>query len=140
MNNIKINYTNSSIIITKNFEKAAQIFKSKEYNELKAARDEFPGFTISTKNNPKSTKSQYKGLDYNYMEKYIASHDNEEKTIMKDYLDLRGKSEAAKNALANSASYGEIKEWFLDTYPEIAKFHKRREELLNKHNPEQKAS
>ena len=53
------------------------------------------------------------------MEKYIEAHDDENRTAMKKFLDLRGQSDEAKDALAESCSYKEIKDWFLARYEEI---------------------
>ena len=43
---------------------------------------------------------------------------------------LEADSAEAKEALADSASYKEIKEWFLKKFPAIAEFHKKHEMLL----------
>lgn len=50
---------------------------------------------------------------------------------MKKFLDLRGQSDEAKDALAESCSYKEIKDWFLAQYEEINQFHNNRAELLD---------
>lgn len=65
------------------------------------------------------------------MEKYIEAHDDENRTAMKKFLDLRGQSDEAKDALAESCSYKEIKDWFLARYEEINQFHNNRAELLD---------
>ena len=64
------------------------------------------------------------------IEKYIMAHDDEEKSIMAEYKSLRGMSDEAEAACAESLSYGEIKAWFLKEFPEIAEFHKKREAML----------
>ena len=51
-------------------------------------------------------------------------------TIMAMYEDLRAISAEAQEALAESASYHEVKEWFLHQFPAIASFHKKREKML----------
>ena len=76
-------------------------------------------------------KESYKGLTYEYMEKYIKAHD-EDGSIMAEYEMLRGISEEAEEAFAQSLSYMEMKDWFLHTYPAIADFHKKREEIMKK--------
>ena len=63
------------------------------------------------------------------MEKYINAHDNAE-ARMKEYKNLRGLSDEAKAALAEPCSYNEIRVWFLNAYPAIAKFHEDRAKLL----------
>ena len=66
------------------------------------------------------------------MEKYIESHDDEEKSIMAEYLDLRGKSAEAKELQAGSASFLEIRSWFLNTFPAIEAFYAKRAKILAK--------
>ena len=49
---------------------------------------------------------------------------------MAEYKNLRGKSDEAVAAFANSLTYGEIKAWFLAKYPEITEFHRKREAMI----------
>ena len=76
------------------------------------------------------------------MEKYIVVHDDEEKTIMAEYQMLRGESEEAKAIHARSASFLEIRSWFLKTFPAIEAFYTKRAALLTKTatKPETKAA
>ena len=53
-------------------------------------------------------------------------------------MELRGKSEEADEAQADSLSYGEIKLWFLDTYPEIKNFHESRADRIQAIKEKQK--
>ena len=64
------------------------------------------------------------------MKKFIEDHDDEEKKIMSEFLDLRGESEAAKEAMADPATYGEMKAWFFKKFPQIEEFHENRAALL----------
>ena len=117
MANIIINERNKTLEITKKFGAAASRFGSEEYMELKAARSEFPTFKVVTKTTSRKAKDSFKGLTYDFMEHYITSRSNSE-NIMNEYKDLKemGKSVAAVKA------YSQIKKWFLEKYPEIAKF------------------
>ena len=117
MANIIINERNKALEITKKFASAASRFGSDEYLELKAARSEFPTFKAAIKTTGRKAKDSFKGLTYDFMEHYITSRSNSE-NIMNEYKDLKemGKSVAAVKA------YSQIKEWFLEKYPEIAKF------------------
>ncbi len=131
MTTITINSTKKTIEMPKRFAAAATRFGSAEYIQLQQARRDYPDFlvvTVSAKSSAK--KNSLKGLTYAYMEAYIAAHDDENKSIMKEYRDLRAQSDEAKAACAEAVSYGEIKEWFLNKYPDIRKFHERREKLL----------
>ena len=104
MTNITINYKKNTLEITKSFEKKASAYGSREYNELAEARRAFPDFKITVK--AAKTKSTFKGMDYDFMKEYIEKHDEDNK-----------KMAAFNKLLANDLSYGEIKQWFIETYP-----------------------
>ena len=55
MSNITINYKNSTIEITKSFEKQASVYGSQAYNELREARAEFPTYRLAIKANKSSS-------------------------------------------------------------------------------------
>ena len=105
MSNITINYQKSTIEITKSFEKKASVFGSEAYIELSDARKEFPAFRLVIKANKSS--SAFKGMDYDFMLAYIKTHENEENTRETEFGKLR----------ASGLTYGEVKQWFIDTYP-----------------------
>ena len=132
MTNITINERRRELVITKKFEKAASRFGSPEYLELREAKNDNIGFKVVVRTNGKNKKETFKGLDYAYMEKYIIAHDDEEETIMKEFEMMRATSEEAKALLVEPASYFEVKEWFLATFPEIAEFHKKREAIMER--------
>ena len=60
-------------------------------------------------------ESDYRGLTYQYMENYIATHANAA-SIMEEYKELR------LQAKCHSIRYANIKKWFLAMYPEVAQF------------------
>lgn len=125
-----IRYTTQTIEMTKKFAKAAEKFGSEEYKSLQEARRDNPTFkVVVVARKVAEKKDAYKGLTYEYMEKYINAHDDAEAN-MKKYKDLRGLTEEAQAALAEPCSYLEIRTWFLKTYPAIAKFHEDRAKLL----------
>ena len=123
-------YEKEIIVMTAKEAKAAGKIGTKEFNDLQTLRSMNPTYRIEiVKPSRSKKKDTMKGLTYEYMEKYIASHDADG-SIRKEYDNLRATSEEAKEACADAASYGEIKKWFLNKYPAIAEFHKKREELL----------
>lgn len=131
MTNIKVNEKKRAIEVSKRFGTAASKFGTEEYKALQEVRRDYPGFKVVTvKSKSSEKKNSYKGLTYEYMKKYIESHDDEKKSIMNEFLDLRGKSEEAIEACAESLTYLEIRDWFLDKFPAIRKFHEEREDLL----------
>ena len=129
-NAVRFNHAKRTIEITKSFDKASCRFGSPEYKALQIARRDYPDYRIVVKK-PAKAVDHLGGLNYDFMEKYITSHDNADKN-MTMFMDLRAKSEEAQLFGFSSASYGEIKAWFLRTYPEIEAFQKRREEALKK--------
>ena len=128
-NAIHIDRDTRTIELSKNFDKAASRFGTREYEALQQVRKDYPNFTIVVKS-VRNKADHYKGLTYDFMEKYIASHDDEKTTIMAEFLDLRGLSEEAIAFGAEPLSYGEIKAWFFKKFPEIEAFQKRREAAL----------
>ena len=126
-----INEKKNAIELTKKESAAAAKFGTPEYRALQEARKDYPNFRVVTvSRKPATQRDTYKGLTYEYMEMYIQKHDDEQKSIMAEFEMLRGTSAEAQEALADSASYKEIKEWFLKKFPAIAEFHKKRETAL----------
>lgn len=122
-NTLKINRNNNTIVMDRAFAKASEIVGSAEYNMLQTARRDYPTFTVvqrTIKRNP--NKECYKGLTYEYMEKYIISHCAEKLT---EYKELRIISEC------HSVRYPKIKEWFLEEFPEVAKYGVKIENTLS---------
>ena len=131
MKTIAINSKNRTIEMTKKYAAAASKFGTEEYKNLQQARHDYPTYrvVISTR---KPRKVEFAGLTYSYMEKYIAAHDDANKSIMKKYMDLRAMIEAAEEVLAESASYQEMKDWFLDTFPAVVEYHEKRAAAIEK--------
>ena len=126
-----INEKKNAIELSKKEAAAAAKFGTREYKALQEARKDYPGFKVVTITRKSTAKKEsYKGLTYGYMETYIQKHDDEDNSIMAEYMMLRGLSEEAEEALAESFTYQEMKEWFLKKFPAIAEFHKKREALL----------
>ena len=131
MTNITISTRTHSLVLTKSFAAKAAIFGSDEYKMLQEARRDYPGYKV-TVGKTKEAKNIYAGLDYDYMEKYIKAHDDDKQSIMNEYLMLRGKSDDALEIQAGSASFLEIRSWFLKTFPASEEFYTKRAALLGK--------
>ena len=127
-NSVRIIRTNRTIEVSKSFDKAASRFGTREYEAMQQVRKDYPSFTVVVKT-VRTKADHFKGLTYDFMEKYIASHDDAEARMAK-FNDLRATSDEALALGAEAASYIEIKAWFLKTYPEFAAFQKRREDAL----------
>lgn len=113
-NVLRIDRDNNTIIMDRAFAKASAIVGSEEYNMLQTARRDYPTYTVvrrKIKRNP--NKECYRGLTYEYMEKYIRTHCQER---LPEYMEMRLISEC------HSVRYPTIKKWFLKAFPEIVEF------------------
>lgn len=127
--NITLDHENELIKITKQFKEAACRFGTDEYKAIKEAVNDHPGYKVVVKTRAKSKSSLR--LSYDYMTKYIKSHDDEEKTNWNEFLFMRGYTpEGEKTGI--SFSFVDIQTWFLETYPEIENYIKDMEEKSNK--------
>ena len=115
-NYAKIDHTNRKIIMDRTFAKNAEIVGSSEYNQLQACRKDYPTYTVEQRHIKRnSAKECYRGLTYEYMESYIASHGNAA-SRRAEYNELRLLAEC------HSIRYPTIKKWFLADYPEGAQY------------------
>lgn len=128
--NIKINRAKRTIEISKTFEKAASRYGSDEYIALTAAQHDNPGFAIKVVSSKVKNNNPYAGLDYDFMKKYIERHDDDKHSNMTEFLEMRAQDELSIELGAKSAAFHEILDWFLDTYPEVKKYHEDREAKL----------
>ena len=127
---MKLNHMNKTIELTMTENRAASKYKSDMYNTLHEVRQEYPTYTIVVTKKTTNRKSNYRGLNYQFMEKYIKAHDENE-AIMKEFNTLRGKDNDELSDLSMSASYVEIKKWFLTKYPAIAEYDQQISKILN---------
>ena len=124
MNNnitITINDKKQTIEMNKTTAKRASKYGTDEYKALQEVRRDYPTYKIVTVAR-KVEKCEYKGLTFDFMKQYIENHDDDDKSKMKEYLNLRGQSEEAKDNGSEAKSYSEIKNWFLRTFPSIKEF------------------
>lgn len=125
------NYEMKTIEMTKAESKAAGKVGTAEYDVLKELRAENPGFPIVIK--ASKSRDNMKGLTVAYMKKYIEAHDDAEKTNMTIFNSLRGlDADGNEIELARVATYGELKMWFLDTYPAVENMNKTVDDILAK--------
>ena len=128
------------IEMTKTEAKAAGKPNTAEYNTLLELMKNFPGYQIEIVKSAKKV-DRFKGLDYDYMKKYIESHDESKLEI---FYELRGLDKSGKKVgMAAAATYGEIKMWFLTQFPEIEKMGEKVNKIIEdtrKARAEQKAA
>ena len=112
------NLMSKKIEMTKTESKAAGKPNTAEYNTLLELMKNFPGYQIEIVKSAKKV-DRFKGLDYDYMEDYIKSHKSE---LLVTFYELRGLDKDGKKVgMAATATYGEIKMWFLNEFPDIEK-------------------
>lgn len=113
------NIVNNTIEMTKSEAKAAGKLNSKAFTELKELRAVYPNARIVIKTASK-VKDNLKGLNVPFMVKYINTHDDDKGTIMGCFNALRGCNEdGSKDNTAEPLTYGELKKWFIEQYPEV---------------------
>lgn len=113
-----INVTTKAIEMAKSEHRAAHTYGTTQYEELQEVRKAYPGFKVVIKERKRTDR--LKGLNEAYMAKYIKDHDDEQQTIWKEFCELRGMDEnGKKKELSGAASFGELRMWFLNRFPEI---------------------
>lgn len=106
--------------------KAASKYNSEAYNELVSMKHDFPNFPIFIVKNKSKRSDTLKGLTFTYMESYIEKNGTPEQA--ENFKVLRG----ADDGLGHLApSYGAVKKWFLEQFPEISEYSKKIERILN---------
>lgn len=110
-----INFFNKTITGTKaSFNKAGKGF-GPEYEELAAKMAAHPDFTMEVKEQKhKTTKAKrtYNGLDFPFMEAYIATFEDE--TMVKAYEAVKKMAEDC-----GTKSYPLVKKWFLSKFSDM---------------------
>lgn len=117
MSNVKINFENSTIIITKAYSQKASKYNSPEYRELVKIKKQNEGFTVVVKTAPKKT-SRLNKITLDSMRIYIENHDDAEGTMMAKF---EKKLNEKVNDEGDYNTFFDIKSWFLTEYPELKK-------------------
>lgn len=74
-NYLKVDIANARLVMDRTFAKNCAIAGSAEYNLLQSARKDYPNFTVEQRTIKRNANKEcYRGLTYEYMKKYIASH------------------------------------------------------------------
>ena len=120
-NTLTINHANRTIVMDRTFAKRAMDTWTEEYAHLQAVRKDYPNYEVVQRHiRTNSNKNTYAGLTYDYMESYILTHGTEETRVtnFKEYQEMRIIAQCQGKAFR----YPKIKCWFLEQYPEIARF------------------
>ena len=135
-----IDHENKKIRLPKAFAKASGKYGSEEYKLLMEMKKDVPNYDVIVEEpKRKQPRDNYKGLTYDYMERYIETKENS-KELMKKFNELRGIS-TEYEAIMKKASYLQVKKWFLTTFPEIEAYKEERKEaweVIDREAKEQK--
>jgi hypothetical protein len=110
MKTVTLNFDVNAIEISETFAKKARVYKSPAYDELMQVQKDHPTFKIVVVKSMPKKNTSVKGIDYVYMRKYIESHDESKELLQKFDKMTEGKT-----------PFFEVKNWFLDHYPELKK-------------------
>lgn len=123
-----IDHENKKIRLPKAFAKASGKYGSEEYRMLMEIKRDVPNYEVIVETTRKQPRDNFKGLTYDYMERYIKKHNSK---LIEEFKILRGEKEDM-NGLFKSRSYSQIKKWFLTNFPEVKNFETSRTEIINK--------
>ncbi|MBR5773530.1 MAG: hypothetical protein IKY44_01635 [Clostridia bacterium] len=129
---MKINYSNKTIEINKSEAQKAGNPDSIEFAKLAQMLKIVPGFEIVVKSSSNKKARSYSGLNYEYMYSYIEKHDDSENTIKREFFALLGMNEnGERDPMLQEFSFGEVKMWFLDKFPEIEEYSKSAQKTIS---------
>ena len=128
---MKILYGKEVIELTAKEAHDAQIYGSPAYTALMDAKSHFGSFRVEVKG--KTHSVTIKGLDRKFMRKHIEENPKEDRDLMAEFNTLCGLDENGnKKAFAAVASYGELRMWFLNEYPEFTETRSEIAKILDK--------
>ena len=121
-----IDHENKKIRLPKAFAKASGKYGSEEYKLLMKMKKDVPNYELIVETTRKQPRDNYKGLTYDYMERYIKTKENNEE-LMNEFYELRGIG-TGYDEIIRKASYVQVKKWFLAKFPEINEYKQERKE------------
>ena len=139
MTNITLNHKNRTIELTKKFAADSSHFGTDEYKMLQEARRDYPNYKVVVVSR-KNSKTNFDGLNLDYMELYISKHDDEEHSIMSEFEILLARDEDSKAAGLQAAPFLKVKSWFLNKYPVFTQAYDKQNAILDDVAAKQKAA
>ena len=109
MNAYSVNHVTRSIILTRNFAKAASNPATDEYRIFLQVRKDNPGYEIIQRTIPKK-EGKRKPPSYKQMKKYISCVENSD-FYMARFEAIR------EEAASKNGSYNRVLKWFRQTFP-----------------------
>ena len=99
---MKVQFTTHTIEITNAFAKKAMCFGSEEYNMLRTAMQDLPGFKVVKVARKVRHRTPLGGMSYEKMREYISTLENPEE-LRAEFMKLR----------ECGCNYAQVKQWFL---------------------------
>lgn len=128
---MKILYAKKMIELSAKEAREAETYGSPAYLAMIDAMRQFEGFGIATAG--KKAGGAFKGLTREFMRKHIETHPIEGRDLMDEFNTMCGlNNDGTKKAFAAVASYGELRMWFLNEYPEFGESRQKINEILDK--------
>lgn len=120
---VKVLHSEAVIEVNTTFAKMMENPLSEEYRLLQELRRDYPVYSVSRRQIRKnSSQEHYKGLSYEYMEWYIIKYGPKEKKALEALLKEFEHQKDIASCHSNSKRYPIVKNWFLNKFPEVAKF------------------
>lgn len=117
-NGYEVNHVEGTVVMSKNFIKAAGVYGSPEYKILMGLKADLPEYTFSKKEIKKNAaKTTYKNLKYANMEKFIIEFENITEAEKETHPMLKAFNKVKNLSDAQPAPYAYVKSWFLENYP-----------------------
>lgn len=120
---VKVLHSEAVIEVNTTFAKMMENPLSEEYRLLQELRRDYPVYSVSRRQiRRNSSQEHYKGLSYEYMEWYIIKYGPKEKKALEALLKEFEHQKDIASCHSNSKRYPIVKNWFLNKFPEVAKF------------------
>lgn len=109
-----INHDEKKIILTKAFQKKANVYGEEEYQTMRGLCADFPNYTVELKKIKRNPdKKTYGKLTYETMKEYIVLVEGKESKTLEEL------ERVIQLAKFRNAPYSYTKKWFLAKYPEF---------------------
>ena len=129
---MKILFAREVIELSAKEAREAENYGSPAYLALMDAKRQFPTFSVGTKTKSKNAGA-FKGMNHEFMKKHIEAHPKEGRDLMAEFKALCGLDDnGEKKDFAAVASFGELRMWFLNEYPEFTESRSQIDKILEK--------
>lgn len=120
-----VDFEKHLLVMNRAFAQSAKNVRSDEYALLQSTRRDYPTFAVVVRKIKRNTqKETYAGLTYEYMKKYILTHESKE--TVKEVMDKFDELLLISQCHSKARRYPVIKSWFLEKYPAIEDFGKEK--------------